>query len=167
MTAVPDRLPDPPPAFQIDDDPRRIDRAAVVEFLTTRAYWGRWRTPAQIAEQLDASWRVAGAYLRAGGAMVGFARAVSDGVAVAYLADVFVEPAHRGVGIGTALVAALVDTGPGAELRWMLHTSDAHTLYTRFGFAPPDATYLERPAAPGRRGMTAVPGGPPVVGPDR
>jgi catechol 2,3-dioxygenase-like lactoylglutathione lyase family enzyme len=28
----------------------------------------------------------------------------------------------------------------------MLHTADAHGLYRGFGFAPPDATYLERPA---------------------
>jgi hypothetical protein len=27
----------------------------------------------------------------------------------------------------------------------MLHTSDAHELYRRFGFREPDATYLERP----------------------
>jgi hypothetical protein len=36
--------------------------------------------------------------------MVGFARAVSDGVAMAYLADVFVAPAARGIGLGVGLV---------------------------------------------------------------
>lgn len=40
----------------------------------------------------------------------------------------------------------MVDDGPGADFRWMLHTSDAHELYARAGFAPPDPTYLERPA---------------------
>jgi GNAT superfamily N-acetyltransferase len=72
-------------------------------------------------------------------------------VALAYLADVYVEPAHRGRGLGRALVAAMVDGGPGAGFRWMLHTSDAHTLYAGFGFTRPDDTYLERPAGPGRR----------------
>ncbi len=66
-------------------------------------------------------------------------------MALAYLADVFVEPAHRRRGLGSALVAAIIDDGPGADFRWMLHTADAHTLYARFGFGRPDDTYLERP----------------------
>jgi GNAT superfamily N-acetyltransferase len=79
--------------------------------------------------------------------MVGFARAVSDGVALAYLADVYVEPSARGQGIGRARVEEMIERGPGARFRWMLHTADAHGLYGRFGFAPPDDTYLERRAA--------------------
>lgn len=37
-----------------------------------------------------------------------------------------------------------LDDGPGRDFRWTLHTADAHTLCARFGFAPPDGTYLER-----------------------
>jgi len=81
--------------------------------------------------------------------MVGFARAVSDGVALAYLADVYVEKAARGRGIGAALVHAMIEEGPGVGFRWMLHTLDAHGLYRRFGFREPDATYLERPLGAG------------------
>ena len=44
----------------------------------------------------------------------------------------------------------MVDDGPGADFRWMLHTADAHGLYERFGFAAPDPTYLERPGPPSR-----------------
>jgi len=69
----------------------------------------------------------------------------SDGVGLAYLADVFVVDDARGHGVGTALVQAMIDDGPGADFRWMLHTADAHGLYRRFGFAEPDTTYLERP----------------------
>lgn len=78
--------------------------------------------------------------------MIGFARALSDGVAFAYLADVFVLPGHRGQGVGRALVAEMVEAGPGAEFRWLLHTADAHGLYAGFGFAPPGASLLERPS---------------------
>jgi len=46
--------------------------------------------------------------------MAGFARAVSDGVAYAYLADVFVVNGARGRGLGTALVETMIDHGPGA-----------------------------------------------------
>jgi GNAT superfamily N-acetyltransferase len=76
----------------------------------------------------------------------GFARAVSDGVSIAYLADVFVLPEARGQGLGTALVTAMIEGGPGSGMRWMLHTLDAHGLYARFGFAAPGDRYLERPA---------------------
>jgi len=39
-----------------------------------------------------------------------------------------------------------VRAGPGRRFRWLLHTDDAHGLYGKFGFAPPDATVLERRA---------------------
>jgi len=138
--------------YELDDDPTRIDREVVWRFLSTDAYWGRWRGRDAVEQQLDGAWRVVGAYATpagaaATGAMVGFARALSDGVALAYLADVFVLPDHRGHGIGTALVAAMIEDGRGAGFRWMLHTNDAHALYGKFGFAVPDATYLERSAA--------------------
>ena len=63
-------------------------------FLTTEAYWGRWRGAEDIKGQIATAWRVVGAYDRSG-AMVGFARAFGDGGA-AYLADVYVLPGHRG-----------------------------------------------------------------------
>jgi GNAT superfamily N-acetyltransferase len=98
----------------IDDDPARVDVDWLWAFLSADAYWGRWRTRADLEAQLTAAWRVVGAYERATGRQVGFARAVSDGVALGYLADVFVATGSRGRGIGQALVAEIVDTEPGA-----------------------------------------------------
>lgn len=132
-------------AYELDDDPGRVDRDAAWDFLSTEAYWGKSRTRADFEKQLETAWRVVGAYEKAAGRMVGFARAVSDGVALAYLADVFVIRAARGSGLGKQLVETMIDGGPGADFRWMLHTSDAHGLYERFGFAPPGDRYLERP----------------------
>jgi predicted N-acetyltransferase YhbS len=60
-----------------------------------------------------------------------------------YLADVYVLEAHRGDGLGLALVREAVDSQP--TWRWMLHTADAHALYAKLGFQPAPATYLERP----------------------
>jgi RimJ/RimL family protein N-acetyltransferase/GNAT superfamily N-acetyltransferase len=143
--------------YVIDDDPARIDAAAAVAFLTREAYWARWRGEADIRRQISEAWRVVGAYDQAGGtgAMVGFARAFSDGGS-AYLADVYVLSGHRGAGLGKAIVRAMIDDGPGATQRWMLHTSDAHGLYRSFGFTAPaghPSRYLERPASPeGRQG---------------
>lgn len=132
--------------IEYDDDPARIDREAVWAFLSTHAYWGRWRDRAAVEAQLDSAWRVVGAYESHTGRLLGFARAVSDGVGMAYLADVFVVPDRRGAGIGHGLVRTMIDDGPGARFRWLLHTADAHGLYRQHGFAEPDATVLERPA---------------------
>lgn len=134
--------------YEIDDDRDRLDRDTLVAFLTEQVYWAKWRGSAEINAQFDSAWRVVGAYHRESGRLVGFARALSDGLALAYLADVFVDPDHRGAGLGVALVKAMIDDGPGAHFRWMLHTADAHDLYRKFGFAEPDRTYLERPATP-------------------
>ena len=41
----------------------------------------------------------------------------------------------RGRGLGVALVREMVENGPYAERRWILHTRDMHTLYAKFGFA--------------------------------
>ena len=132
-------------AYELDDDAARIDEDAAWRFLSTEAYWGRFRTRGDFSAQLAAAWRVVGVYETATGHMVGFARAVSDGVAFAYLADVYVLPEARGRGLGKELVRTMIDRGPGAGFRWALHTADAHGLYRQFGFAPPDAMYLERP----------------------
>jgi len=131
--------------YELDDDPGRIDRDAVWEFLSTEAYWGTTRGRADFEAQLASAWRVVGAYETATGRQVGFARAISDGVATAYLSDVFILPAARGGGLGRELVATMIDRGPGAGFRWSLHTRDAHELYRKFGFAEPDSRYMERP----------------------
>jgi GNAT superfamily N-acetyltransferase len=137
--------------YELDDDPARIDVDAVWSFLSDQAYWGRWRTHDDVRRQVAGAWRVVGCFVQQSGAQVGFARAVSDGVGLAYLADVYVLPDHRGQGLGTRLVDVMVEQGPGAGFRWLLHTADAHGLYERFGFAPPDQTLLERPHSSTRK----------------
>lgn len=134
-----------PDGYELDDDPARVDVDAAWAYLGTEAYWGRWRTRRDFDAQCASAWRVVGVY-SPDGAQVGFARALSDGVGLAYLADVYVLPEHRGRGLGVDLVRAMVEDGPGRRFRWLLHTDDAHELYGRFGFAPPDGTVLERPA---------------------
>jgi GNAT superfamily N-acetyltransferase len=132
-------------SYVLSDDPARVDRDAVWRMLSTEAYWGRWRAREDVERQLDNAWRLVGAY-DADGAQVGFARAVSDGVGFAYLADVIVHPEHRGRGLGPRIVTTMIDDGPGADFRWTLFTADAHGLYTRFGFAEPGPSAMVRPA---------------------
>lgn len=134
-----------PTPYELDDNQARVDMEVVWGFLSTEAYWGRWRTRDVVEQQVRSAWRVMGAYEEGSERMVGFARAFSDGCAYAYLADVFVLAPHRGRGVGVRLVRAIVEEGPGARFLWMLHTTDAQELYAKFGFAPRhDDRYLER-----------------------
>lgn len=132
--------------YLVDDSKDRIDRDAVWGALR-EVYWAKWRSRAEVEAQIDDAWRVIGAYEEETGAQVGFARAVSDGLGFAYLADVVVLEAHRGRGLGKRIVQAMIDDGPGAHFRWTLFTSDAHGLYEQFGFAEPGRTALVRLAA--------------------
>jgi ribosomal protein S18 acetylase RimI-like enzyme len=122
--------------FELDDDPSRVDVDAVHAYIGGESYWGRGR-PRELTEAAIAgSRRVVGLYRE--GALVGFARAVSDGATVAYLADVYVLSAWRGRGLGLELVREIVDGREGglsSRVRWMLHTADAQALYARLGFS--------------------------------
>lgn len=122
----------------------RVDRDWLWGELENKVYWAKARTRAMFERQVDTAWRVVGAYQ--GDSMVGFCRAFSDGVAMAYLADVYLIEELRGGGVGQGMLRLMIDDGPGRDFRWMLHTGDAHGLYEKFGFTRPDASYMERPS---------------------
>ncbi len=134
-----------PGGYELDDDPERVDVDAVHDYLANHSYWAEGRPRATVERLVREAARVVGLYH--GVRQVGFARAVSDGVAVTYLADVYVLPEHRGGGLGVELVREMVENGPLADRRWLLHTRDAHELYRRFGFGPPPDWLMERPPA--------------------
>lgn len=134
--------------FLVTSDPNEIDVGAVVDFLTTGVPWGRWRSREQVARQVESAWRLVGVTDLRTGRTVAFARAVSDGVSLAYLADVYVLPEYRGQGLSRLVLEEMIEKGPGRLFRWMLHTDDAHGLYAKFGFSDPTQKYLERPGPP-------------------
>jgi GNAT superfamily N-acetyltransferase len=131
-----------PGGFELDDDRGRVDVGAVHRFLADESYWAEGRSR-EVVERLvhDAS-RVVGLYQ--GTRQIGFSRTVSDGVAFAYLADVYVLPEFRGFGLGLELVRETVDNGPFAGCRWILHTADAHAFYERLGFHAPSELLMVR-----------------------
>jgi ribosomal protein S18 acetylase RimI-like enzyme len=128
--------------LELDDDPGRIDVAAVHDYLANESYWAKGR-PYEVVERLiREAQRVVGVY--DDDRQVGFARAFTDGVALVYLADVYVLPEYRGQGIGVQVVREMVENGPYANLRWVLHTRDAHGLYRKLGFGEPSERVMER-----------------------
>ncbi len=132
--------------YELDDDPGRVDVDAVHEYLANESYWAEGRPRATVGRLVREAARVVGLYR--GGEQVGFCRAFTDGVALVYLADVYVLPEHRGHGLGVALVREMIESGPLSGLRWVLHTCDAQDLYGRFGFGPPNERMMERPPPP-------------------
>jgi GNAT superfamily N-acetyltransferase len=133
-----------PGGYDLDDDPARIDVGAVHDFLGNHSYWATGRPRETVERLVRGAQRVVGLY--ANGRQVGFSRTLSDGVAVAYLADVYVLPEHRGRGLGLELVRFTVDEGPYARLKWLLHTADMHPLYRKLGFGEPDELLMVRDA---------------------
>jgi len=134
--------------LELDDDKARIDREAVHRYLGGESYWAKGR-PREVQDRLiDEAARVVGLY--DGDRQVGFCRMFTDGVSIAYLADVYVLEGYRGRGVGEALVREMIDGSGLAAVKWLLHTQDAHALYRKLGFAEPSFKVLERlpPAAP-------------------
>ena len=128
--------------LELDDDKARIDRAEVHRFLSEESYWAAGRPRETVDRLIDTAARVVGLY--DGDRQIGFCRAASDGTSFVYLADVYVLPEYRGRRLGEELVREMVENGPLASLRWILHTSDMHPLYRKFGFGDPSPKVMER-----------------------
>lgn len=120
--------------YTIDTDLERIDLGLVHGWLSTDAYWAIGR-PRETVERAARGSVNFGAFAD-DGQLVGYARVVTDEATFAWLCDVYVVPAHRGTGVGSLLVQAVVDrVAPLGLRRVMLATLDAHGVYERFGFA--------------------------------
>jgi ribosomal protein S18 acetylase RimI-like enzyme len=128
--------------LQLDDDPGRVDVDAVHDYLANESDWAKGRPRAVVERLVREAQRVVGLYDN--GRQVGFARAFTDGVSLVYLADVYVLPEYRGRGLGTELVREIVENGPYADVRWILHTRDAHGLYRKLGFREASERVMER-----------------------
>ena len=129
--------------IELDDDKQRIDVSLVHGWLAG-SYWspGIERT---VVERAMAHSHCLGAYRD--GRQVGFARAITDYATFAWIADVWIDEAERGQGLGRRMVAWFIDHPRFAGIRRIgLTTADAHGVYAPLGFTPllrPDR-YMER-----------------------
>ena len=118
--------------FKIVEGSESMDVDEVVRLLK-QTYWADKRPRAQIEKSMRHS-ACYGVRLEGTGALVGFARVITDWATTYYLCDVVIDAEHRGRGLGKALVAHIVSKPEYADLRGMLITRDAHALYQKFGF---------------------------------
>jgi len=140
--------------LELDDAKERIDLEEVHRFLSEVSYWAKGR-PRDVQDRLvrEAA-RVVGLY--DDGRQVGFCRAASDRTSFVYLADVYVLDEYRGRGLGEELIREMVERGPLADLRWLLHTTNMHPLYRKFGFEEPNFKVMERPSDYASRSTSQV-----------
>jgi GNAT superfamily N-acetyltransferase len=112
-----------------------IDVDLVHRWLSTDTYWALGRSIDVVRRATENSINF-GAF-SADGSQVAYARVVTDCATFAWLCDVYVDPGHRGRGLGTRLAAAVVDHLAPYELkRVLLATADAHGVYASVGFVP-------------------------------
>ena len=130
--------------IELDDDKARIDRAEVHRFLSEESYWAAGRPRETQDRLIEVASRVVGLY--DGPTQIGFCRAQTDAVSFVYLADVYVLETYRGRGLGEELVREMIENGPYAGVRWLLHTTNMHPLYRKLGFAEPSQKVMEREA---------------------
>ena len=118
--------------YYISKDSTKISVSQLAELLR-KTYWAENR-PVEAMEQSIRHSLCYGAYDPEDGKLIGFARVITDYATTYYLCDVVVEEAHRGKGIGKALLTEIVTDPRLCGLRALLLTRDAHGFYQRFGF---------------------------------
>jgi GNAT superfamily N-acetyltransferase len=129
--------------IELDDNKALLDVARVHGWLAS-SYW----TPGiarDLVERGIAGSHCLGAYDETG--QVGFARTITDHASFAWIADVWVDEAARGQGLGRRMVRWFLDHPDYTTVRrFALVTADAHGVYERIGFHAPlrPERYMER-----------------------
>jgi len=118
--------------IEVSTDPSRLDfdrtHAAVAA-----SFWCEGIPVEAFRRALDHSLPF-GLYL-AGGEQAGFCRAMTDTAVFGYLTDVIVFEGHRGEGLGTWMLEAVLSHPDMQHLRRThLATRDRHALFARLGF---------------------------------
>jgi GNAT superfamily N-acetyltransferase len=121
--------------YLVSDDPGRFDVRRGHGWITNDSYWAAGIPFETFARAVRGSLTI-GVY-DATGAMAAMARVVTDRATFGLVADVFVDPAHRGAGLGKTIMS-YIRAHPDLQglRRLMLATRDAHGLYAQYDFQP-------------------------------
>ncbi len=112
----------------------QFDWQAVHNYLSGVAYWSKGipLITMQRAFQNSLSFGLFDSL----GQQIGAARMITDYATFAYMADVYVLDGFQGQGIGIWMIEKIINHPDLSGLRrYMLATSDAHTLYEKIGFS--------------------------------
>ena len=128
----------------ISDDRARLDMDYVHDAIAS-SYWAIG-SPRELTERSWANSMCFGLYAP-DGTQVGFARVLTDYALRAHIADVFVHPGARGLGLGKALAETILNHPALMTVsRWTLTTADAQEFYRKYGFqsGKADDTWMVR-----------------------
>ncbi len=118
--------------YVITSDKQQLQPEAVHRWLSTESYWSKNIPFTTVKNAMDHSYCVGVLYKRQ---QIGFARMITDYTTFAYLADVYIEAAHRRKGICKVMITMILEQDWAKNLRRiMLATLDAHDLYQQLGF---------------------------------
>jgi GNAT superfamily N-acetyltransferase len=118
--------------YCVSTDISKLNIEMIHRYLTSESYWARG-IPKPVVEKSIANSLCFGVYCD--NKQVGFARLVTDMATFAYLADVFIVPEYRGLGLSKFLMETIHGHPELQDLRrWWLGTKDAHGLYEQFGW---------------------------------
>ncbi len=112
--------------IELDDTRDRLDLDRIHGWLAG-SYWSPG-IERRVVERAIAGSHCLGAYRD--GRQVGFARAITDHATFAWIADVWVDEAERGPGLGRKMVGWFLEHPDFAGIRRIaLTTADAHGVY--------------------------------------
>lgn len=123
----------------ISSDKEQLDIEVIHNFLCFNSYWAKGISKEIVQKSIDNSALCFGVYKKSKSSQIreqiGFARVISDLATFAYIADVFILPDHRGIGLSKKLIQTIIEHPELTDIRRaMLATKDAHKLYEKFGF---------------------------------
>ena len=122
--------------YRYSSDKSLLQIPVIHRYLAEDSYWSEQIPLATVQAAIANSYCI-GIYQ--GDTQVGFARIVTDYATFGYLADVFVLPEHRGIGLSKFMMECITGLDWVNRLRrFSLATLDAHGLYTKFGFRAPE-----------------------------
>jgi len=134
--------------YTITTDKQQMKPQEIHRWLATESYWSKNIPFEAVKNAFDHSYCIAVLHEDR---QIAYARLVTDYTTFAYLADVYVEEAHRGKRLSKKMMEILMEQEWVKGLRRiMLATLDAHELYRQFGFVqtafPERFMEINRPA---------------------
>ena len=126
--------------YVVTTDKTQMIVADIHKWLSEEAYWCKGIPYETVAKAMEESHCIGVLHE---GRQIAFARLVTDYATFGYLADVYVQEAHRGAGLSKKMMEVLLGQEWVKGLRRiMLSTISAHELYRKYYFT--ECRYPER-----------------------
>jgi aralkylamine N-acetyltransferase len=112
------------------------DESEIADLYRAGGWWKEEYKPEELHHLIRGSFAFAVALDTKTGRAIGMGRVISDGVSDGYIQDLVVLPQYRKCGIGTQIVAALVNRCLQSGIAWigLIAEPDTEKFYRPLGF---------------------------------